>query len=744
MDEYDSEATESSSGGESCDEQDNFSNRSDKIAPIKKRAKWTWLNNRASVASKWTWLTAQISDLEYRIRQQTDFYRQIRAAKGAVTLGEPTISWPAHAKKAVHDPGFEVPLSVKPPTRNYSRVDAMGRKIVIKELAPMAISPEELQAAANQNDDTFTACRTRPIKTLRRRRILGTLGLHRTSTRAAKESTVKCDCIRPTQWCAICFGRSNHILAPDPVSQDKCRTAALLDHSYHQVLSSKQDVPLELQMMQLIKNRSWLVSAQTKTKQEGLDDKKKIKKLKKMTKEELLDSKNKRKLKRRESEGAPTKKKIKIRHDKYRRKSVTVHHHDGNASMVDIASDDAIDASPLPSPMVGTHLSLAEQIRKKRETAFDIDNIEIPASMRATRVERLKYKEILTPTWRVIEDTKTSSSPSSSVPSTPRAAEPIIKTVTPKRKGRMTKKSLLNNDDSLTITAEMAEAAASAAEFQNFMEDISEPAFLIRHSKAEIEEQKRWSKPLKVIGMGPAPNRNRSSRRQNSQADNSGCNTPDPMSPGSVEKVDTLEVNTRPSSPDDQPQSIKNRRRTSSTTKSRDRNPSEDAQSSRCTTPGAEHIPQQSNQNFEPFEPRKFPLTEEEYTVMQEEMPSGYDLPENDEAPDRTDLDGIDHPGVHSSSRRPSSQDSSPFEDEVNEEEDEDPDWSGDLEDPDDPEWTGREDAITSGAGSNKSPSGASAQKGKKTSLQIHQQVHQQQHHHNHHHQQQQQQPPQK
>ena len=318
---YDSEATDSSSGGESCDEMDNFSFKNERTAPIKKRAKWTWLHNRSAIASKWTWLTAQISDLEYRIRQQTDFYRQIRAAKGAVTLGEPTISWPAHARKAVHDPGMEIPLSVKPPTRDYSRMDSMGRKIIIKELAPMAISPEELAAAANQNDDTFTACRTRPIKTLRRRRILGTLGLHRTSTRAAKESTVKCDCIRPGHWCSICFGRSNHIQAPDPLFQDKARTAALLDHSYHQVLSFKKDVPLELHMMQMIKNRSWLVSgAQTKAKHEALEDKKK-KKLKRMSKEELLDSKNRKKIKRRESEGGPNKtKKIKSRHDKYRRK----------------------------------------------------------------------------------------------------------------------------------------------------------------------------------------------------------------------------------------------------------------------------------------------------------------------------------------------------------------------------------------------------------------------------------------
>ena len=155
----------------------------------------------------------------------------------------------------------------------------------------------------------------------RRRRILGTLGLHRTSTRAAKESTVKCDCIRPGHWCSICFGRSNHIQTPDPLFQDKSRTAALLDHSYHQVLSFKEDVPLELHMMQMIKNRSWLVSGtQTKAKTEALDDKKK-KKMKRLSKEELLDAKGRKKIKRRESEGGPNKtKKIKSRHDKYRRK----------------------------------------------------------------------------------------------------------------------------------------------------------------------------------------------------------------------------------------------------------------------------------------------------------------------------------------------------------------------------------------------------------------------------------------
>ena len=56
---YDSEATESSSGGESCDEFDRFPHSNANYVAVKKRAKYAWLSNRADIASKWTWLTAQ-------------------------------------------------------------------------------------------------------------------------------------------------------------------------------------------------------------------------------------------------------------------------------------------------------------------------------------------------------------------------------------------------------------------------------------------------------------------------------------------------------------------------------------------------------------------------------------------------------------------------------------------------------------------------------------------------------------
>lgn len=50
---------------------------------------WEWTKDRANIVSRWTWLHAQISDLEYRIRQQNDVYKQLRQSKGPVLLHDP-------------------------------------------------------------------------------------------------------------------------------------------------------------------------------------------------------------------------------------------------------------------------------------------------------------------------------------------------------------------------------------------------------------------------------------------------------------------------------------------------------------------------------------------------------------------------------------------------------------------------------------------------------------------------------
>uniref|UniRef100_A0A672RNQ7 KAT8 regulatory NSL complex subunit 1 n=1 Tax=Sinocyclocheilus grahami TaxID=75366 RepID=A0A672RNQ7_SINGR len=80
---FDSDATESSSGGESDIEEEELTRADVDQRHIKlwRRAEGRFARERATIISHWTWLQAQISDLEYRIRQQVDVYRQLRASK---------------------------------------------------------------------------------------------------------------------------------------------------------------------------------------------------------------------------------------------------------------------------------------------------------------------------------------------------------------------------------------------------------------------------------------------------------------------------------------------------------------------------------------------------------------------------------------------------------------------------------------------------------------------------------------
>ncbi|VEN51595.1 unnamed protein product [Callosobruchus maculatus] len=59
--------------------------------------------------------------------------------------------------------------------------------------------------------------------------------------------------------------------------------------------------------------------------------------------------------------------------------------------------------SPSSSPLL--HMQTISGYNKRnRVQSYDIDNIVIPYSVAAsTRVEKLQYKEILTPKWRIAE-----------------------------------------------------------------------------------------------------------------------------------------------------------------------------------------------------------------------------------------------------------------------------------------------------------------------------------------------------
>lgn len=90
---FDSDATESSSGGDTDVDEDELArvDIEQRHIPLCRRAENRYAVDRAAIISHWNWLQAQVSDLEYRIRQQTDIYRQIRSSKGSAVLGESSV-----------------------------------------------------------------------------------------------------------------------------------------------------------------------------------------------------------------------------------------------------------------------------------------------------------------------------------------------------------------------------------------------------------------------------------------------------------------------------------------------------------------------------------------------------------------------------------------------------------------------------------------------------------------------------
>ena len=324
---------------------------------------WHWAKERAQIASRWTWLQAQVSDLEYRIRQQNEIYKQIRQSKGQVELGKmqgpafclETFLKSGNLPKEVEEKLRELqqkneasPANVSSLLANLKRESASLTKYLgnvftpsdsnspviqsnsakfsstvdnspstlspissttstsigscksvsglsqlsTKEesgnnnnnstpnglllsssssttltatpssqppLSPISMTMEQrlessslAQQATNNIDSDCQAARCRPLQsdTYRKRKLLRTVGLHLHSKKAARLTTVQCQCYPPVTPCILCSGRQNYaqqsgiesgdIPLPDSVRAHVPERIALLDHSYHQVLSFEE------------------------------------------------------------------------------------------------------------------------------------------------------------------------------------------------------------------------------------------------------------------------------------------------------------------------------------------------------------------------------------------------------------------------------------------------------------------------------------------------------------------------
>ncbi|XP_075631451.1 KAT8 regulatory NSL complex subunit 1 isoform X1 [Balearica regulorum gibbericeps] len=643
---FDSDVTDSSSGGESDVEEEELTKADPEQphVPLRRRAEWRWAADRAAIVSRWNWLQAHVSDLEYRIRQQTDIYKQIRANKGLIVLGEasppdPAVdgaSRPVSAEVKLEPGADRLSVSGSQPLENLgisaantpeshpAKPCGAPRPVngVINTLQPglaehaqgdgqeaeeLLHKKQRLNMVSSSSDGTCVAARTRPVLSCKKRRLVRPSSIMPLSKKVHRNILVRCSCdVNPS--CALCGTRSSTTLE---IQYDAPLLERLsqLDSCIHPVLSFPDDVPTSLHFQSMLKSQ-WQNKPYEKIKP---PKKLSLKHRAPMPTSSLSDParKDRHKLvnsfftaaKRShqkiqpdkahrpplddftavsKAERAPERSlvqppaydKKRLRDCSSERSEVLKHHTDvGGPSYLSAAatptphspiarqlSTSSEGSAPASTSSQGTS-STAQPRRRRGESSFDINNIVIPMSVAATtRVEKLQYKEILTPSWREVDISTLKANP---------------------------------DEDNEEI------------------EDLSDSAFAARHGKCEEMERARW---LWSTSMPPQRRGSRSYRstdgRTTPQLGNPS--TPQPASPdvGNCHSHLELSHTHSPRSPIS-PELLS----APLTPLSRDSMRLLSSEDTRCSTPEAGF----DEQAVQPWERRTFPLSYDPRTECEDQ-----------------------------------------------------------------------------------------------------------------------------
>ncbi|XP_073901923.1 KAT8 regulatory NSL complex subunit 1 isoform X2 [Castor canadensis] len=572
---FDSDVTDSSSGGESDIEEEELSRADPEQChvPLRRRSEWRWAADRAAIVSRWNWLQAHVSDLEYRIRQQTDIYKQIRANKGLVVLGE--VPPPEHttdlflplSSEVKTDHGTDKLIeSVSLPLENHGAPvghisESLSTKScgtlrpvngVVSTLQPVLSDhvpcdssdaeeqlhkKQRLNLVSSSSDGTCVAARTRPVLSCKKRRLVRPNSIVPLSKKVHRNNTVRSGCdVNPS--CALCGSGGVNNMSPEVhYEAPLLERLSQLDSCVHPVLAFPDDVPTGLHFQSMLKSqwqnkpfdkirppkkfalkhrapmpgslpeparkdRHKLVNAflttaklshhQTRldrTHRQHLDDVGAVPMVERVT-----APKAERLLNPPPPVHDPNHSKMRLRDHSSERSEVLKHHTDTSSSSY-LATTHHPPHSPLvrqlstssdtsaPTNSSSQVTASTSPVRRRRgESSFDINNIVIPMSVAATtRVEKLQYKEILTPSWREVDLQSLKGSPDE------------------------------ENEE---------------------VEDLSDAAFAALHAKCEEMERARW---LWTTSVPPQRRGSRSYRssdgRTTPQLGSANPSTPQPASP---------------------------------------------------------------------------------------------------------------------------------------------------------------------------------------------------------------------
>ncbi|RXN00283.1 KAT8 regulatory NSL complex subunit 1 [Acipenser ruthenus] len=634
---FDSDITDSSSGGESDIEEEELTkvDIEQRHISLWRRAEGRYAMERASIVSHWNWLQAHISDLEYRIRQQTDIYRQIRTNKGLVVLGEAPLavedglvlrSESAGCSQIAQD--YQCSETIENTPSLPSLADAVplkacvtGRPVngVVNSLHPGLSDPgspdssdteellnkkQRINLPPTPPDSTGAAARTRPILSCRKRRLVRPSSVMTLNRKVHKSSVSRGSCdINPS--CVMCGNRAS----PSTEFQYEApllERLSLFDPCIHPILSFPDDVSMNLHFQRTLKSH-W----QNKPLEKIKPPKKLSLKHKISMTSRLPDPPSKDKHKLSNSLLAA----VRLSHHKIRPEKIHRQHLDNvltvsqlertpvckpertqtltptsydkshskkrqrehSIERTEAAPSYFMDTGSPWSSLVGlhtpTHSPLMRQLstssesstpiatnstpqpvrRRRGESSFDINNIVIPMSVAATtRVEKLQYKEILTPSWREVDI----------------CAQPIAE-----------------EDDNVEI------------------EDLSDAEFAVQHLKCEDLERSRWTWTATAAAQRRGSRSYKSSDgRTTPLLGGTNPSTPQPASPDTAHFYSLQDFGPMPSphSPAS-PDVISN----PYTPGSRDSHRLQSSEDTRCSTPDLSF----EEVTVQPWERRTFPLS---------------------------------------------------------------------------------------------------------------------------------------
>ncbi|XP_049976347.1 KAT8 regulatory NSL complex subunit 1 isoform X4 [Alexandromys fortis] len=477
---FDSDVTDSSSGGESDIEEEELTRADPEQChvPLKRRSEWRWAADRAAIVSRWNWLQAHVSDLEYRIRQQTDIYKQIRANK-IESVSQPSENHGipvSHISESLSTkscgalrPVNGVVNSLQPVLADHVPGDSSDAEEQLHK-------KQRLNLVSSSSDGTCVAARTRPVVSCKKRRLVRPSSIVPLSKKVNRNSTTRSGCdVNPS--CALCGSGSINTMPPEiHYEAPLLERLSQLDSCVHPVLAFPDDVPTSLHFQSMLKSQ-W--------QNKPFD---KIKPTKKFSLKHRAPmpcslSDPVRKDRHKLVNSFLTTAMLKHHTDMSSSSYLTATHHPSHSPLVRQLSTSSDTSTTPTSSGSQVAASTSQPVRRRRgESSFDINNIVIPMSVAATtRVEKLQYKEILTPSWREVDLQSLKGSPDE------------------------------ENEE---------------------IEDLSDAAFAALHAKCEEMERARW---LWTTSVPPQRRGSRSYRssdgRTTPQLGSANPSTPQPASP---------------------------------------------------------------------------------------------------------------------------------------------------------------------------------------------------------------------